>query len=58
MQRSTSASARNGKADGCPCCDVFELEDGKIKRFYCYPERSVIFAQLGVLTNREAALTR
>jgi len=58
MQRSTSASARNGKADGCPCCDLFELEDGKIKRFYCYPERSVIFAQLGVLTNREAALTR
>jgi hypothetical protein len=57
MQRSTSASARNGKADGCPCCDVFELEDGKIKRFYRYPERSVIFAQLGV-TNREAALTR
>jgi len=32
MQRSTSASARNGKADGCPCCDLFELEDGKIKR--------------------------
>ena len=57
MQRSTSASARNGKADGCPCCDVFELEDGKIKRFYRYPELSVIFAHLGV-TNREATLTR
>jgi hypothetical protein len=58
VQRSTSASARNGKADGCPCCELFELEEDKIKRFYCYPERSVIFAQLGVLTNREAALTR
>jgi hypothetical protein len=30
---------------------VFELEDGKIKRFDCYPEGSVIFAQLGVLNN-------
>jgi hypothetical protein len=30
-----------------PCCDVFEIEDGKIKRFDCYPEGSVIFAQLG-----------
>jgi hypothetical protein len=26
---------------------VFEIEDGKIKRFDCYPEGSVIFAQLG-----------
>jgi hypothetical protein len=34
----------------------FEIEDGKIKRFDCYPEGSVIFAQLGVLTNLEAAL--
>jgi hypothetical protein len=42
---------------GAPCCDVFELEDGKIKRFDCYPEGSIIFAQLGVLTNLEAALT-
>jgi ketosteroid isomerase-like protein len=41
-----------------PCCDVFELEDGKIKRFDCYPEGSIIFAQLGVLSNLSAALTR
>jgi hypothetical protein len=41
-----------------PCCDVFELEDGKIKRFDCYPEGSVIFAQLGVLNNLDAALCR
>jgi hypothetical protein len=27
-----------------------------VKRFDCYPEGSVIFAQLGVLTNLEAAL--
>ena len=45
-----------GKTMDAPCCDVFELEDGKIKRFDCYPEGSVIFAQLGVLTNLGAAL--
>jgi ketosteroid isomerase-like protein len=36
-----------GKQMDAPCCDVFEIEDGKIKRFDCYPEGSVIFAQLG-----------
>ena len=46
-----------GKQMDAPCFDVFELEDGKIKRFDCYPEGSIIFAQLGVLTNLEAALT-
>jgi steroid delta-isomerase-like uncharacterized protein len=47
-----------GKRMDAPCCDVFELENGKIKRFDCYPEASVILAQLGVLNNLEAALRR
>ena len=47
-----------GKQMDAPCCDVFELEGGKIKRFDCYPEGSVIFAQLGVLNNLDAALRR
>ncbi len=46
-----------GKQMDAPCCDVFELEDGKIKRFDCYPEGSIIFAQLGVLNNLDAALS-
>jgi ketosteroid isomerase-like protein len=46
-----------GKQMDAPCCDVFELEEGKIKRFDCYPEGSVIFAQLGVLNNLDAALS-
>jgi ketosteroid isomerase-like protein len=46
-----------GKQMDAPCCDVFELEDGKIKRFDCYPEGSVIFAQLGVLNSLDAALS-
>jgi ketosteroid isomerase-like protein len=45
-----------GKQMDAPCCDVFELEHGKIKRFDCYPEGSIIFAQLGVLQNLDAAL--
>jgi hypothetical protein len=39
-----------------PCADIFELADGKIKRFDCYPEGSVILTQLGVIGNLGAAL--
>jgi hypothetical protein len=38
-----------GNRMDAPCGDVFELEDGKIKRFDCYPWVTVILAQLGVL---------
>jgi hypothetical protein len=31
--------------------------DGKIQSFNCYPSGTVIFAQLGVLSNIEAAVT-
>jgi hypothetical protein len=40
-----------------PCADFFELENGKIKKFDCFPEGSVILTQLGVISNLEAALT-
>jgi hypothetical protein len=47
-----------GKQMDAPCADIFELdENGQIIRFDCYPEGSIIFAQLGVLTNLQAALT-
>jgi ketosteroid isomerase-like protein len=45
-----------GKRMDAPCCDVFELIDGKIKRFDCYPEGTIILTQLGVLDNLGAAL--
>jgi ketosteroid isomerase-like protein len=46
-----------GKQMDAPCADIFELDEyGKIIRFDCYPEGSIIFAQLGVLTNLQAAL--
>ena len=37
-----------GRRMDAPCCDVFELVDGKIKRFDCYAEGSVIVKQLGL----------
>jgi len=45
-----------GKTMNAPCADIFELEDGKIKKFDCYPEGSVILTQLGVISNLQAAL--
>jgi len=45
-----------GKRMDAPCCDVFKLIDGKIKRFDCYPEGSIILTQLGVIGNLSAAL--
>ena len=46
-----------GKRMDAPCRDVFELIDGKIKRFDCYPEGTIILTQLGVFDNLGAALT-
>lgn len=45
-----------GKRMDAPCADIFDLEDGKIKRFDCYPEGSIILTQLGVIGNLEAVL--
>jgi ketosteroid isomerase-like protein len=45
-----------GNRMDAPCCDVFELENGKIKRFDCYPSGTVILAQLGVLGALDAAV--
>ena len=45
-----------GKRMDAPCCDVFRLVNGKIQSFNCYPSGTVIFAQLNVLSNIEAAI--
>jgi ketosteroid isomerase-like protein len=45
----TGTISPTGRRMDAPCCDVFELVDGKIKRFDCYPSGTVIMAQLGVL---------
>jgi len=45
-----------GKRMDAPCCDVFRIVNGKIQSFNCYPSGTVIFAQLGVLSNIEGAI--
>ena len=45
-----------GNRIDAPCCDVFELADGKIKRFDCYPSGTVILVQLSVLGALDAAV--
>ena len=47
-----------GKRMDAPCCDVFRLKNGKIQSFNCYPSATVIFAQLGVLSNIDAAFAK
>ena len=48
--------APTGNKMDAPCADIFDLENGKIKKFDCYPEGSVILAQLGVIMNLGAAV--
>ncbi|MFI5775530.1 nuclear transport factor 2 family protein [Nocardia sp. NPDC051570] len=47
-----------GRRMDAPCCDVFELENGKIKRFDCYPSGTVMLTQLGLLGDVDAATGR
>ena len=37
-----------GKRFDVPCCDVFVVEQGKVKSFHCYNMRSIWLGQLGV----------
>jgi ketosteroid isomerase-like protein len=45
-----------GKRMNTPCFDVFQLVNGKIKSFHCYPSGTVVLSQLGVFGNLEAVL--
>jgi ketosteroid isomerase-like protein len=47
-----------GKRMNAPCFDVFQLVNGKIKSFHCYPSGTVVLSQLGVFGNLEAAIVR
>jgi ketosteroid isomerase-like protein len=47
-----------GKRMNAPCCDVFQLINGKIKSFNCYPSGTVVLTQLGVLQKLEAVSGR
>lgn len=45
-----------GKAMVTPCCDVFHIENGKVKSFHCYTAGTIMLGQLGVLGNLGAIL--
>jgi hypothetical protein len=45
-----------GRKMSVPCCDVFTLKDSKVKLFNCNPMTTQTLAQLGVLSNLEAAI--
>lgn len=45
-----------GKEIQTPCCDVFHLENGKVKSFHCYTAATVLLGQLGVFANLSAAI--
>ena len=50
--------APTGSRMDTPCCDVFKLADGEIKRFDCYPSGMVILTQLGMIGNLSAGVVR
>jgi steroid delta-isomerase-like uncharacterized protein len=47
-----------GKKMSTPCADVFQIENGKVKIFHCYPSGTVLLEQLGVLENLSAAIAK
>jgi len=47
-----------GKKMNAPCCDVFQMTNGKIKSFNCYPSGTVVLTQLGILQKLETVLGR
>jgi len=49
--------ASNSKINA-PCCDVFYLENGKVKAFHCYTAGTILLAQIGALSNLSAAIKK
>jgi steroid delta-isomerase-like uncharacterized protein len=46
----------SNKVISAPCCDVWYLENGKIKKFHCYTAGTILLGQIGALTNLSAAI--
>jgi len=47
-----------GKVMQTPCCDVFHIENGKVKSFHCYTAGTIMLGQLGVLGNLGASIQK
>ncbi|BAM86044.1 hypothetical protein S58_00230 [Bradyrhizobium oligotrophicum S58] len=44
-----------GREIHAPCCDVFHLENGKVKSFHCYTAATIMMGQLGLLDSLQGA---
>jgi predicted ester cyclase len=42
-----------GKTIDIPCCDVFQMQNGKVISFHCYNAASVLMQQLGLVGSSE-----
>jgi ketosteroid isomerase-like protein len=49
LQMPSGAIPATGKAINTPCCDVFHVENGKVKSFHCYTAATILLSQIGVL---------
>src|SRR5271154_2529859 len=47
-----------GKEIHAPCCDVFQLVNGKVKSFHCYTAATILLGQLGLLGNLGASFSK
>ena len=57
LQIAAGTIAATGKETHTPCCDVFHLEQGKVKSFHCYNIATIMLGQLGVLNNLDTAMS-
>jgi len=48
LQFSSGSIEATGKKIEVPCCDVFKIENGKIKSFHCYSAGTILLGQLGI----------
>ena len=48
----------SNKVINAPCCDVFHLKNGKVKKFHCYTAATILLGQIGALENLSAAIKK
>lgn len=48
LQLPSGTIAPTGKTIEVPCCDVFRIENGKVKSFHCYNAGTILLGQLGI----------
>ncbi|RYZ88199.1 MAG: ketosteroid isomerase [Proteobacteria bacterium] len=51
LQLPSGILSPTGRKIDVPSCDVFHIENGKIKSFHCYNEGLVMLQQLGVIAS-------